>query len=82
MADKWSRFGAPKIAAVEVDGPGQVKIGKEAIFDVFVTFKASLTRRRYCQSQVPGLRCQGRSGHFGCSYCVADGQYQVTLSRT
>lgn len=37
-AAKWSRFGAPKIANVEVDGSGQVQIGAEAPFDVFVDF--------------------------------------------
>ncbi len=39
MADKWSGFGEPKIATVELDGPGQVATGTEAVFDVFVTFK-------------------------------------------
>jgi peptide/nickel transport system substrate-binding protein len=38
-ADKWSRFGTPMIAVAEVDGPGQVKIGEEATFDVYVTFE-------------------------------------------
>ena len=38
-ADKWSRFGAPMIAAAEVDGPGQVKIGEEATYDVYITFE-------------------------------------------
>lgn len=37
-ADKWSRFGAPKIASVEMDGAGQVQSGSEAIFDVYVDF--------------------------------------------
>ena len=37
-ADRWSNFGEPKLAEVELDGPGQVKIGEEATFDVFVDF--------------------------------------------
>jgi peptide/nickel transport system substrate-binding protein len=37
-AAKWSRFGEPRIAAVELDGSGQVPIGSEAQFDVFVDF--------------------------------------------
>jgi len=38
-ADRWANFGEPKLAVVEMDGPGQVKIGEEATFDVFVTYK-------------------------------------------
>jgi len=37
-ADRWGGFGSPLIATVEVDGPGQVTIGEEATFDVFVSF--------------------------------------------
>ncbi|NMC47185.1 MAG: ABC transporter substrate-binding protein [Chloroflexi bacterium] len=37
-ADRWSNFGEPKIAEVEIDGPGQVVIGEEATFNVMVTF--------------------------------------------
>ena len=38
LADRWGGFGAPLIATVEVDGPGQVTIGEEAKFDVYVSF--------------------------------------------
>jgi len=38
-ADRWSSFGEPKLAMVEIDGPGQVTIGQEAKFDVYVTYK-------------------------------------------
>ncbi len=37
-ADRWSNFGEPKLAEVEIDGPGQVTIGEEATFDIFVDF--------------------------------------------
>lgn len=37
-ADRWSAFGEPKLAEVEIDGPGQVTIGEEAVFDVYVDF--------------------------------------------
>lgn len=36
---KWLRFADPKLAAVAVSGPRQVKIGEEATFDVKITFK-------------------------------------------
>ncbi len=38
LADRWSAYEAPKLAVVELDGPGQVKIGQEATFDVYVTY--------------------------------------------
>jgi len=37
-ADRWANFGVPKLADVEIDGPGQVKIGDEATFNVYVTY--------------------------------------------
>jgi len=37
-ADRWSNFGEPKLAMVEIDGPGQVTIGQQAKFDVYVTY--------------------------------------------
>ncbi|PKO15906.1 MAG: ABC transporter substrate-binding protein [Chloroflexi bacterium HGW-Chloroflexi-10] len=39
LSDRWSNYGTPKLAVVELDGPGQVKIGEEATFDVYVTFE-------------------------------------------
>lgn len=39
FSDRWSGFGEPKLAVVEIDGPGQVKIGEEAKFDVYVTYQ-------------------------------------------
>jgi len=38
LADRWANYGEPKLATVEVDGPGMVTIGQEATFDVYVTF--------------------------------------------
>ncbi len=40
-AAKWSRFGAPQIASVELDGTGQVQIGSQALFDVFVDYNGA-----------------------------------------
>jgi peptide/nickel transport system substrate-binding protein len=39
LSDKWARFGAPKVAAVELDGEGSVVLGGEFSFDVMVTFE-------------------------------------------
>ena len=38
LADRWSAFGEPKLAEVEIDGPGQVTIGEEAAYDIFIDF--------------------------------------------
>ncbi len=39
LANRWDSFGEPKLATVTLDGPGTLKIGDEATFDVNVTFK-------------------------------------------
>jgi peptide/nickel transport system substrate-binding protein len=36
-ADKWSLFSSPKVAEVEIDGPGRVSVGDPATFDVYLT---------------------------------------------
>ena len=35
-ANRWDRFGPPAVAEVEIDGPGRVTIGEEAVFDVYI----------------------------------------------
>jgi peptide/nickel transport system substrate-binding protein len=35
-SNRWDRFGPPAIAEVEIDGPGRVTIGEEAVFDVYI----------------------------------------------
>jgi len=39
LSDRWSMFGLPKIAEVEVEGEGNVVLGGEFSFDVNVTFE-------------------------------------------
>ncbi len=39
LADKWSQFGVPKVAEVEVDGDSSVILSGEFSFDVYVTFQ-------------------------------------------
>jgi len=39
LSDKWSQFGDPKVAEIELDGEGSVVLGGEFAFDVFVTFQ-------------------------------------------
>jgi peptide/nickel transport system substrate-binding protein len=80
-ADKWDRFGEPALAEVELDGPGQVTIGAEAVYDVFVTFKGE----PYMAADINSVKflafdATGTLVGTGDAVFVADGQYTVTLS--
>jgi len=81
LADRWSEFSEPKIASSVLDGPGQVAVGDEALFDVTVNFKD----QPYPQSDIQGVKyilydATGAVVNVGDATAVSDGQYQVTLS--
>jgi peptide/nickel transport system substrate-binding protein len=81
MADRWSGFSTPKIAEVEMDGPGQVVIGEEATFDVYVTFEGEA----YPGDEIKEVKyilydATGALVEVGEATMVADGQYSVVLS--
>jgi peptide/nickel transport system substrate-binding protein len=81
-ASKWAGFGAPMIAVVEVDGPGQVKIGDEATYDVFVTFED----KPYPAAQVDAVKylvfdSAGATVAIGDATAAEEGHYTVTLSK-
>lgn len=40
LSDRWSGFGVPKLADATLDGPAQVTIGDEAVFNFHLTTKA------------------------------------------
>lgn len=80
LADRWSNFGVPKIADVTLDGPGQVKIGEEAIYDVAVTYNDE----PYAAAEIKTVKfllydATGAIVTVGEATLVADGQYQVVL---
>ncbi|MFO3795708.1 MAG: ABC transporter substrate-binding protein, partial [Anaerolineales bacterium] len=80
-ADKWLRFGEPKVATVGVDGPAQVKAGEEAKFDVSVTFKG----QPYPAGELASVKyllfdSNNNLVAKGDATFVADGKYQVVLS--
>lgn len=82
-ADKWARFTEPLIALLELDGPGQVKAGDEAVFDVFATFKGE----PYPNDQVDQVKyllfnANGELVQSGTAEVAGDGYYQVTLDTT
>jgi peptide/nickel transport system substrate-binding protein len=81
LADRWAVFSEPKLATIVLDGPGQVKAGDEAVFDVAITFKDE----PYLQSDIAHVKyilydATGSVVSVGDATAVADGQYQVSLT--
>ncbi len=80
-ADKWSGFGEPKLATTEVDGPGNVKIGSEAKFNVTVTYKdapyptAEITAAKFLL-----FNAKGDIVLTGDATAAGDGAYTVDLT--
>lgn len=80
-ANKWAGFGEPKLATVEVDGPGSVTIGNEASFDVFVTFKdEAYPAAELGQVKFLLFNAKNELVATADAVSVSDGQYQVVLS--
>jgi peptide/nickel transport system substrate-binding protein len=81
MADKWAGFSSPKIAEVEVDGPGRITIGSEAVYDIFVTFRGEpyetedLIEVKYLLFDATGAVAAS-----GNAEVVEDGLWEVVLS--
>ncbi len=81
MADKWMRFAEAPIAEVEVDGPGRVTIGQEAVYDVFVTFKGD----PYPAADIDNVKflvfdATGAVAHVGAATAVEDGLWEVKMT--
>jgi peptide/nickel transport system substrate-binding protein len=81
LSNKWDRFGEPKMATVEVDGPANVTIGQSADFDVMVYYKDEA----YPAAEIDSVSylvfdATGALAGKGEAEAVADGQYKVTLS--
>lgn len=81
LADTWSQFSEPKRATTVLDGPGQVQIGGEAVFDAYVTFKdeayllSDIARVKYILYDAAGAVLE-----VGDAVAVEDGHFTVTLS--
>ncbi|MEP7135406.1 MAG: ABC transporter substrate-binding protein [Chloroflexota bacterium] len=81
LSDRYAGFSTPKYADVQLDGPGQVKIGGEGTFDVTVTFN----EQPYPQADVKQVKyllydATGALIASGEAQAVEDGHYQVTLT--
>ncbi|NOX64094.1 MAG: ABC transporter substrate-binding protein [Chloroflexi bacterium] len=80
-ANKWARFAEPKIAEAAVDGPGRVKIGEEAVFEIMVTYQDEA----YPATEISEVKylvfdAEGNLAASGSAELVEDGKYQVVLS--
>jgi peptide/nickel transport system substrate-binding protein len=80
VADRWAGFGKPMMASAVVEGPGIVKAGEEATFDVMITTEdapyplADLQSVTYWVTDAKGeLVAQGNAE------AVEDGKYKVVL---
>ena len=79
-ADRWAQFSEPQLATTVVDGPGQVQVGGEEVFDVTVNFKD----QPYPESDLQGVKyilydATGTAVTVGDAEAVGEGLYQVTL---
>jgi peptide/nickel transport system substrate-binding protein len=81
LADRWSGYTEPKLAEVELDGPGQVVIGDEATFDLFVNFQGA----PYAQDEIKFVKyllynAKGEIVEVAEVEATTDGQYSIVLS--
>lgn len=82
LADRWAAFSEPKLAEIVLDGPGQVKAGNEAVFDVIVNLKGK--DKAYLNADIRQVKyilydTTGAVVSIGEAVSVGEGQYQVTL---
>jgi peptide/nickel transport system substrate-binding protein len=80
-ADKWARFADPAIADIDLDGPGRVTIGDEAVFEVYVEYDGE----PYALDDLVGVKfilfdANGDLAASGDAEAVEDGYFEVVLS--
>lgn len=83
LADRWSAFGEAPLAEATIDGPAQVKIGEEAVFNVALTYKSN--GEAYPASDVKEVKFllyndKGETVYVGEGVAAGeDGQYTLTV---
>jgi hypothetical protein len=80
-ANRWDRFGPPAVPEVEIDGPGRVTIGEEAVFDVYI----DAFGEPYAVNDINSVTyllfdAQGNLVEQGLAETESDGLWVVTLS--
>ena len=81
LADRFDMFATPKLAVAELDGPGQVKVGEAATFDVYITFQDE----PYASADVKQVKyllynAADELVVIGEAELVEEGQYAVNLT--
>ncbi len=81
MASRWAGYSGAPLPTVEVDGPGEVTIGSEAVFDVFV----DLGDEPYPADDISMVKilvfdATGALVYTGDAEPAGDGYYTATLS--
>jgi peptide/nickel transport system substrate-binding protein len=81
MADRWAGFGKPMMASAVVEGPGIVKAGEEAAFDVMITTDDAPYPNDKLQSVTYWVTdAKGELVVQGNAEAVEDGLYKVVLA--
>jgi peptide/nickel transport system substrate-binding protein len=80
LADRWSAFGEAPLADATLDGPGQVKIGEDAVFTVAVTTKSG---DPYPSSDIKELKFllyndKGETVYVGAGEASGEGTFTLT----
>jgi len=82
LSNRWDAFSEPKLATTVLDGPGQIKAGEEAVFDVTVNLKGK--DQAYLSADIRQVKyilydTTGAVVSTGEAVPTGEGQYQVTL---
>jgi peptide/nickel transport system substrate-binding protein len=80
MADRWDRFAEARVATVDVSGADSVTIGKEATFDIELTFQGAA----YPMADVELVKyllidAKGQLAYVGEAEAVEDGLWVATV---
>jgi peptide/nickel transport system substrate-binding protein len=81
MADRWSGYGVPKVAVVDVTAPASVTVGQEAEFEVDITFAGEA----YPADGIDAVNwllfaADGSVAAQGAAEAAGEGFYTVTVS--
>jgi peptide/nickel transport system substrate-binding protein len=84
LADRWSKFGVAPLAEAALDGPAQVKIGSDAVFNATLTLKSDGSA--YKSADIKEVKfliydATGATVYVGAGAAVAgaDGKYTLTV---
>jgi peptide/nickel transport system substrate-binding protein len=81
LASRWSGYAAPRLAEVDVEGPGLVVSGEEAVLSVFVSYEGEA----YPLVDIDNVKyllfdSTGAMVEVGAALAVEDGLFEITLT--